>query len=50
VHEISPATPVNIMGIPSTFIPQGQAEHILARLGLDANGIIAAVRRLALPS
>ena len=50
VHEISPTAPVHIMGIPSTFIPQGQAEHILARLGLDANGIVAAVRRLALPS
>lgn len=50
VHEMSPTTPVHVMGIPSTFIPQGQAEHILARLGLDANGIVAAVRRLALPS
>jgi 1-deoxy-D-xylulose-5-phosphate synthase len=50
VHEVSPTTPVHVMGIPSTFIPQGQAEHILARLGLDANGIVAAVRGLALPS
>lgn len=50
VHEISPTAPVHVMGIPSMFIPQGQAEHILARLGLDANGIAGAVRGLALPS
>ncbi|MCU1391955.1 MAG: dxs [Ilumatobacteraceae bacterium] len=46
VHAITPATQVEVLGIPTRFIPQGKADHILARLGLDADGIEASVRSL----
>ena len=32
------------LGVPSKFIPHGKPERILARLGLDADGIATAVR------
>ena len=44
---ISPETVVEVMGTPNRFLPHdGRPERILARLGLDADGIAAAVRRL----
>ena len=46
VHAVSPSTPVHVLGIPSKFLPQGSADHILAQLGLDADGIAAAARAL----
>jgi 1-deoxy-D-xylulose-5-phosphate synthase len=36
---------IDVLGIPTTFIPQGNADRILANFGLDAEGIVAAVRR-----
>jgi 1-deoxy-D-xylulose-5-phosphate synthase len=39
-------TRVEVLGVPVQFIPQGRPDQILARLGLDADGIVAAVRRL----
>ncbi len=40
------AVPVEVLGLPSRFIPHdAKPERILARLGLDADGIVAAVRR-----
>ncbi len=42
VHNIAPAVPVKVLGIPARFIQQGSAEKILAQLGLDAAGITAA--------
>jgi len=47
VHGIDAARPVEVLGIPSRFIPQGKPEQILAQLGLDAEGIVATVRALA---
>ena len=46
VHAITADVPVEVLGIPTQFIPQGKADHILARLGLDADGIAASVRSL----
>jgi 1-deoxy-D-xylulose-5-phosphate synthase len=46
VHEIAPAVPVHNLGIPTRFIPQGNADKILAAMGLDAAGIAAAVQAL----
>ncbi|MET0145064.1 MAG: transketolase C-terminal domain-containing protein, partial [Ilumatobacteraceae bacterium] len=42
---IAPAVPVSVLGTPARFIPHdGRPERILAQLGLDADGISAAVR------
>ncbi|MCU1365013.1 MAG: dxs [Ilumatobacteraceae bacterium] len=46
VHALDPTLPVEVLGIPTRFIPQGKADHILAQLGLDATGIEAGVRSL----
>ncbi|CAB4810938.1 unannotated protein [freshwater metagenome] len=35
-----------MLGIPARFIPQGSAEKILAQMGLDADGFVAAARDL----
>jgi 1-deoxy-D-xylulose-5-phosphate synthase len=45
VHAITPDVPVDVLGLPSKFIPQGKPDRILAQLGLDADGIAAAARR-----
>ncbi|MFM7685648.1 MAG: 1-deoxy-D-xylulose-5-phosphate synthase [Actinomycetota bacterium] len=45
VHAISHAVPVEVLGIPAKFIPQGNADKILAQLGLDAAGVVAAATR-----
>ena len=45
LREPHPALPVEVIGLPARFIPQGDAQHILARFGVDADGIAAAVRR-----
>jgi 1-deoxy-D-xylulose-5-phosphate synthase len=43
---IAPAVPVTVLGLPTRFLPHdGRPERILARFGLDADGIQAAVRR-----
>jgi 1-deoxy-D-xylulose-5-phosphate synthase len=44
IGALSPV-PVEVLGIPSKFFSQDVAERILASLGLDAAGIVAAVRR-----
>jgi 1-deoxy-D-xylulose-5-phosphate synthase len=36
---------VEVVGIPTRFIPQGSADRILAGFGLDADGLVATVRR-----
>ena len=43
VHEISPLTAVHVLGVPTRFIPQARSEDIFTQLGLDVDGIIAAV-------
>ena len=35
---------VKILGVPLEYIPHGSADLILARLGLDADGIVDAIR------
>ena len=42
--------PTVILGVPAEFIPFGDPEHILATLGLDAEGIATAVRRALAPT
>jgi 1-deoxy-D-xylulose-5-phosphate synthase len=39
-------TRVEVLGVPTRFIPQAKPDRILAQLGLDADGLEAAVRRL----
>ncbi|MEZ5215971.1 MAG: transketolase C-terminal domain-containing protein [Ilumatobacteraceae bacterium] len=39
----SPA--IEILGLPTQFLPHGEPQHLHARYGLDAAGIVAAVRR-----
>jgi deoxyxylulose-5-phosphate synthase len=45
VNEIAPDVCVEVLGLPGRFIPQGKPDRILAHLGLDADGIAAAVHR-----
>ncbi len=42
IGALAPEVPVTVLGIPSKFIPQGNADRILAQFGLDAAGIAAA--------
>jgi 1-deoxy-D-xylulose-5-phosphate synthase len=47
IHAASPngqGPPVEILGIPTRFVPHGKAERIHAQLGLDTAGIAAAIR------
>jgi 1-deoxy-D-xylulose-5-phosphate synthase len=46
VHAIAASVPVHSLGIPSKFLPHGSADKILAQLGLDADGIVAAAHQL----
>jgi 1-deoxy-D-xylulose-5-phosphate synthase len=46
VHALAATVPVQVLGIPAKFLPQGSAEKILAQLGLDAAGIAAAASQL----
>ncbi len=39
IGEIRPEIPVDVLGIPTRFIPHGEANRILAQFGLDADGI-----------
>jgi 1-deoxy-D-xylulose-5-phosphate synthase len=39
--------PVTVLGVPARYLPQGKPDTILAELGLDADGIAAAARRVA---
>ena len=45
IGALAPAVPIHVMGTPARFIAHdGRAEHIHHQLGLDADGITAAVR------
>ncbi len=46
VHELASTVKVQNLGIPTRFIPQGNADKILAAMGLDPAGIVAAVQSL----
>jgi 1-deoxy-D-xylulose-5-phosphate synthase len=42
--EHRPAPAVEVLGVPVEFLAHGKPDHILARLGLDADGIARSVR------
>ena len=44
VHALAPSVPVEVLGVPTVFVPQAKPDRILASMGLDADGIEAAVR------
>lgn len=44
IHAIDAAVPVEVLGVPTRFIPQAKPDRILAQLGLDADGIAATIR------
>ncbi len=46
IGHIDPAVPIEVLGLPTRFVPHdGRPDRILAQLGLDADGILAAARR-----
>ncbi|MEO5723512.1 MAG: transketolase C-terminal domain-containing protein, partial [Ilumatobacteraceae bacterium] len=44
INIVNPSVPVTVLGLPTRFIPQGKPARILAQLGLDTDGLVAAVR------
>ncbi|HEX4864315.1 MAG TPA: transketolase C-terminal domain-containing protein, partial [Acidimicrobiales bacterium] len=48
LFESRAAPPVLVLGIPVAYVPHGEADRILAQLGLDGPGIAADVAK-ALP-
>jgi 1-deoxy-D-xylulose-5-phosphate synthase len=44
MRAINAEVPVQVFGLPDRFIPQGNADRILAALGLDADGIAVSIR------
>ena len=46
ISSLNPAATVKVLGIPARFIPQAPADKILAQMGLDADGLLAAARAL----
>ncbi|TDT15519.1 1-deoxy-D-xylulose-5-phosphate synthase [Ilumatobacter fluminis] len=49
VGAIAPAVPVASLGTPTQFIPHGDPKTIMARLGLDTDGIVLAARAVLDP-
>ena len=45
-----PSPRVRVLGTPTAFIPHGKPDHILAELGLDADGLTAEARALVTAS
>jgi 1-deoxy-D-xylulose-5-phosphate synthase len=47
IGDLRPGIPVEVLGLPTRFLPhEARPERLLAQLGLDADGIAAAARRL----
>jgi 1-deoxy-D-xylulose-5-phosphate synthase len=44
VSTTAPGTRIVSLGLPCRFIPHGEAQHIVAQLGLDADGIERTIR------
>lgn len=44
IEAIDARTSVRVMGVPTEYIPHGKPDTILAALGLDGAGVIAAIR------
>jgi 1-deoxy-D-xylulose-5-phosphate synthase len=47
VHDLDADTAVEVLGVPTRFVPHGDPKRIMARLGLDAAGIADAIRAVA---
>jgi 1-deoxy-D-xylulose-5-phosphate synthase len=45
VEALVDGTHVSVLGVPTTHIPHGKPDQILAALGLDAAGVVEEVRR-----
>ena len=46
IRALDPTIPVTVLGTPLHFIPHGAPGDIHAGLGLDADGLVAAIRQL----
>jgi len=46
IRALDPTIPVTVLGTPLRFIPHGAPGDIHAALGLDADGLVAAIRQL----
>jgi 1-deoxy-D-xylulose-5-phosphate synthase len=46
ICEIAPGVTVERLGVPTQFVPHGDPKQIMAKFGLDTDGIAAAARRL----
>ena len=46
IGDIEPAVPVQVLGVPTKFLPHGEPKQIMARLGLDGPGIATTARAL----
>jgi 1-deoxy-D-xylulose-5-phosphate synthase len=46
IGELSAGLPTQVLGVPITYIPHGKPDEILARFGLDGDGIAREVRRV----
>ena len=44
IGAIAPGVPVEVLGLPTRFIPHGEQKQLLAQFGLDAAGIAASAR------
>ena len=40
IHAIDPTCRVDILGVPTKFIPHAKPDRVLAQIGLDAEGIV----------
>jgi 1-deoxy-D-xylulose-5-phosphate synthase len=49
IHAIDPSIRVHVMGLPTRFFQQGKPDRILAQVGLDGEGIAAAIRSVSTP-
>jgi 1-deoxy-D-xylulose-5-phosphate synthase len=42
IHAINPTCRVDVLGVPTKFIPHAKPDRVLAHIGLDADGIVRA--------
>ncbi len=45
IHAIDPQCCVDVLGVPTKFIPHAKPDRVLAHIGLDADGIVRAWER-----
>lgn len=50
IGDIEPAVPVQVLGVPTRFVPHGEPKQLIARLGLDGPGLAATARALLSPA